>query len=247
MTHTDLTQEQATKYVFSQNVQQSRLLNGISRTVFIVLNALTGFLVLAIGVHQGSLGAIILGSLQIIVVISGLLFSGYEHEAVNDKKQELFVDLVVNVIQMVAFFNAITLIAIHLHDKNFEIALNVVPYLVLLISTAIAFIIASRKNHSNGRRTLTKNVSMSGIFILIVGSQIIVHLFNKSTASFFDQMSSHSLGLTLIAMICIMNVFFGFMIGLNSFKAVLAKQFNIDLSPFFDDDNSQDGYHLKWK
>ncbi|WP_349549130.1 hypothetical protein [Leuconostoc pseudomesenteroides] len=87
MTHTDLTQEQATKYVFSQNVQQSRLLNGISRTVFIVLNALTGFLVLAIGVHQGSLGAIILGSLQIIVVISGLLFSGYEHEAVNDKKK----------------------------------------------------------------------------------------------------------------------------------------------------------------
>ncbi|MCT4405314.1 hypothetical protein EFT43_10460 [Leuconostoc falkenbergense] len=247
MTHTDLTKEQATKYVFSQNVQQSRLLNGISRTVFIVLNALTGFLVLAIGVHQGSLGAIILGSLQIVVVISGLLFSGYEHEAVSDKKQELFIDLVVNAVQMAAFFNTVALIAIHLHDKNFEIALNVVPYLVLLLSTAIAFIIASRKNHSNSRRILTKNVSMSGIFILVVGSQIIVHLFDRSTASFFDQLSSHSLGLTLTAMICILNIFFGLIIGLNSFKAILTKQFNIDLSPFFDGSNFQDGYHLKWK
>jgi hypothetical protein len=212
-----LTKEQATEYVFSQNVQQSRLLNGVSR-----------------------------GMLQAFVAVGGLLFSGFEHEVVKDEKQALFIDLMINVMEMAVLLNAGAMIAIYLSDHNFEIGISLVPYLVLIVSTGIAFMIVSRKQRTKSH-AVHKSVSFSGLILLTAGAQLMVHLLQHSTSPFFEQLSSHSFGIILTGMVSVGNLFFGFIIGISVFKAMVAKQFGIDLSPFFDGDTLQDGYPLKWK
>ncbi|MDR1567925.1 MAG: hypothetical protein LBS33_04540 [Streptococcaceae bacterium] len=242
-----LSKETAERWVFSQNAQQSQLLNTSGRYLIAVITLLSSLGILAFGFTQQDYFNEILGVTQAVIGLAGIIFAIWASETRDHAIQNTFLFSFGTLLEIAGLVNGLAILAVRIHKYGLPETFYLIPYLVFLLSFFISYAVV-HKTSGNGGSKRTKTVSLSGSFVFIVIAIVGAKTIKIVTNNFgLDALKGHSAGLSIIGAAVILNFILGLLAAIYFYRNLLVKKFDIDLSPLYDGGNYPDGYHINKK
>ncbi|MDR1033957.1 MAG: hypothetical protein LBL41_04225 [Bifidobacteriaceae bacterium] len=229
----EIDKEQAEKYVFAQNVQQSTLFNGFNRYAVAVVTLLSAVLILGVGFSTTDFVTEVTGFVQATIGLAGLVFAIWATETRKNAIQNTFLTLTITLIEVAGLVNGLVILAAKVQNTNLATPFYLIPYLVFLLVFFITYV-ASHASSGNGGSGHTKTVSFAGFFVIFIGAFIFAKVFGTASFNALDSLSGSSLGLSILGVGALLNLILGALSALSFYRNLLVKRFDIDLSRLYD-------------
>jgi hypothetical protein len=224
--------EQAERFIFAKNMEQSRLFNTFnlySAAVFGILLAALSYLV---GYADEDMTVEVLAFIQTAFALGGLVFAIWSTETKQHSVRNTYLIQCGMLFEIAGLLLCLTALGARLLSPGIPIAAYLIPWIVYALSFFVAYHIV-RGRAGTHEYKVSKTVSFATLIVILISLLFVGKVFTSGTDGLIDSLSTSSKGLLMLGLGTLMAFILGSLTSITFFKNILVKRFDIDLSRLY--------------
>lgn len=225
--------EQAERYIFANNMAQSRTFNTFNLYTIAVIGLVIAALGFLVGHAAEDMVAEVLAFIQAAFALGGLAFAIWSTETKEQSVNNTYLTQCGLLFEITGLVLGLVMLGAYLLNPNVPAAAYLIPWVVYALSFFVVYQV-SRARVGAHEHSLSKTTTFATLVILVIIGIFIAKVIGAGTASLSSSLSDSSQGLLMLAVGSLLALILGALTAIAFLKNLLVKRFGIDLSRLYE-------------